>query len=87
MQNSNICYDDGMIEVTLSWMVNRPKAAGGSDCLTAVTDFVLDDSASSMGPSALRDSLLRQLSTHFAETVFYDVIRLAELPTSQAPRK
>jgi len=69
-----------MIEVTLSWMVTRPKQTGGSDCLTSVTDFVLDDSASSLGPLALRDSLLKQLSTHFVETVFFDVVRLAELP-------
>ena len=76
-----------MIEVTLSWMVTRPKQAGGAECLTAVTDFVLDDSASSLGPSALRDSLLRQLSTHLAETVFFDVIRVAELPAAHVTQK
>lgn len=76
-----------MIEVTLSWMVTRPKQAGGSDCLTAVTDFVLDDSASSLGPLALRESLLRQLSVHFSETVFFDVVRLAELPAAKVAKK
>ena len=60
-----------MIEVTLSWMVTRPRKAGGAECLTSVTDFTLDD-------SALRDSLLRQLSMHLAETVFFDVVRISE---------
>ena len=70
-----------MIEVTLSWMVTLPKTAGGSECLTAVADFALDESASSLGPSALRDSLLRQLSLHLVETVFLDVVRISELPS------
>lgn len=76
-----------MIEVTLSWMVMRPKPVGGSDCLTAVTNFVLDDSASSLGPLTLRDSLLRQLSIHLAETVFSDVVRVAELPAANVAQK
>ena len=67
-----------MIEVTLSWMVTRPMEAGRSECLTSVTDFTLDDSAASLGPSALRDSLLKQLSVHLAETVFFDVVRITE---------
>jgi hypothetical protein len=67
-----------MIEVTLSWMVTRPQKAGGAECLTSVTDFTLDDSAAALGPSALRDSLLRQLSVHLAETVFFDVVRITE---------
>lgn len=67
-----------MIEVTLSWMVSRPQKAGGSECLTAVTDFTSDDSAASLGPSALRHSLLKQLSFHLAETVFFDVVRISE---------
>lgn len=69
-----------MIDVTLSWMVSRPKEAGGSECLTAVADFTLDDSAACLGPMALRDSLLRQLSEHFVETVFFDVVRISEQP-------
>lgn len=76
-----------MIEVTLSWMVTRVRQAGGSDCLTSVTDFVLDDSASELGPLALRDSLLKQLSTHLVETVFFDVIRLAEITSDTAIQK
>ena len=76
-----------MIEVTLSWMVTRPKPAAGSDCLTAVTNFLLDDSPSSLGPLALRDSLLRQLSIHLAETVFFDVVRVAELPAANVAEK
>lgn len=69
-----------MIEVTLSWMVTRPQKAGGSDCLTSVTDFTLDDSAAVLGPLALRESLLKQLSLHLAETVFFDVVRISESP-------
>ncbi|WAC64023.1 hypothetical protein OVA13_04370 [Pseudoxanthomonas sp. SL93] len=68
-----------MIEVTLSWMVTRPKVSGGADCLTSVADFVLDDSASALGPAALRDSLLKQLTIHFCETVYFDVLRLTEV--------
>lgn len=76
-----------MIEVTLSWMITRPKPAGGADCATAVTDFVLDDSASSLGRNALRDSLLRQLSLHLAETIFQEVVRVAERPSApESPR-
>jgi len=67
-----------MIDVTLSWMVNRANGSGGSRCLTSVTDFQLDESAASSGPTALRESLLRQLSNHLVETVFFDVVRLAE---------
>lgn len=69
-----------MIDVTLSWMVTRDKAAGGSQCLMSVTDFTLDDSAASLGSSALRDSLLKQLSEHLVETVFQDVVTISELP-------
>jgi len=76
-----------MIEVTLSWMVTRRLNAGGSECLTSVTDFSLDDSAASLGPSALRDSLLRQLSVHLAETVFFDVVRISELPATSGAGK
>lgn len=76
-----------MIEVTLSWMVSRPQNSGGSECLTSVTDFTLDDSAASLGPSALRDSLLRQLSVHLAETVFFDVVRISESAAGPRVRK
>ena len=76
-----------MIEVTLSWMVTRPKEMGGSDCLTAVTDFALDESAASQGRTALRDSLLRQLSAHLAETIFSDVIQISELPAGTRPKR
>ena len=76
-----------MIEVTLSWMVTRPRDGGGADCLTAVTDFTLDDAASSQGPSALRDSLLRQLSIKLVETVFFDVVRITELHLASGPDK
>ena len=76
-----------MIEVTLSWMVTRPKEAGGSDCLTAVTDFALDESAAAHGAFALRQSLLRQLSFHLAETVFFDVVRISESPGGSGAKK
>lgn len=76
-----------MIEVTLSWMVTRSKASGGSECLTAATDFALDESAASQGVSALRDSLLKQLSVHLAETVFFDVIRMSELPAESGAKR
>lgn len=76
-----------MIDVTLSWMVTRDKALGGSECLMSVADFTLDDSAASLGAAALKDSLLKQLSVHLAETVFFDVVRISESPGMQEARK
>lgn len=68
-----------MIEVVLSWSV-REVADGivGPD-LTAVTGFQLSVDAREAGVEALRDSLLRQLSVHFAGSVFLDVVRVAEM--------
>jgi len=76
-----------MIEVTLSWMVTRPQNAVKSECLTAVANFTLDDSAASLGPVALRDSLLKQLSVHLVETVFFDVLRISEQPAGSGTGK
>ena len=67
-----------MIEVTLSWIVARSKETGGLESLTAVTEFVLDDSASVEGQEALQDSLLKQLSLYLAETIYLDIVTIAE---------
>lgn len=67
-----------MIEVILSWSVREVLDGVSGPEVQAVTDFQLGVMARDSGAEALRDSLLRQLSIYLAETVFLDVVRVAE---------
>lgn len=67
-----------MIEVILSWSVREVLDGVPGPEVQAVTDFRLGVAARESSPEAYRDSLLRQLSIYLAETVFLDVVRVAE---------
>lgn len=67
-----------MIEVILSWSVREVQDGVSGPEVQAVTDFRLGVTARDSGDEAFRDSLLRQLSIHLAETIYLDVIRVAE---------
>ncbi|HEP1209355.1 hypothetical protein [Stenotrophomonas maltophilia] len=67
-----------MIEVILSWSVREVRNGVSGPEVQAVTDFRLGVAARDSGTEAFRDSLLRQLSIYLAETVFLDVVRVAE---------
>jgi hypothetical protein len=79
-----------MIEVILSWSVREVRDGVPGPEIQAVTDFRLGVGARNSGAEAFRDSLLRQLSIYLAETVFLDVVRVAEhrrdLLTGEAAR-
>ncbi|RTY05721.1 hypothetical protein EKT70_15460 [Stenotrophomonas geniculata] len=68
-----------MIEVILSWSVREVRDGVSGPEVQAVTDFRLGVTERDSGADAFRDSLLRQLSIYLAETVFLDVVRVAEL--------
>jgi hypothetical protein len=66
-----------MINVTLAWTVIKAVEPNREDVLMGTTDFALDDSGPMQQPT-LQESLLLQLSCHLAETVFADVVQIAE---------
>lgn len=68
-----------MIEVVLTWSVREVDGNAVGPDLTALADFELSVHAREAGVEALRDSLLRQLCAHFVDTVFLDVLRVAEM--------
>ncbi|MGN7767302.1 hypothetical protein ACTJJM_07370 [Stenotrophomonas sp. 22692] len=68
-----------MIEVILSWSVREVRDGVFGPEVQAVTDFRLGVTERDSGAEAFKDSLLQQLSVYLAETVFLDVVRVAEL--------
>lgn len=73
-----------MIEVVLSWSVREVIDEKVGPDLTSVADFELNVDAREAGAEALRDSLLRQLSIYLVETVFMDVVRIAEMQPTRS---
>lgn len=67
-----------MIEVILSWSIREVRDGVPGPEVQAVTDFRLGVAARDSGAEAFRDSLLRQLSIYLAETIFLDVVAVAE---------
>ena len=68
-----------MIEVVLSWSVREVLDSVAGPDLTSVKGFSLSVEAREAGVDALRDSLLRQMFAHFVDTVYMDVVRVAEM--------